>query len=75
MGQARARGFWLDLAALPVVAKHLARRGRAVERPIDVIKDPVVIDFLDLPESELLRERDLENRDPRENWLPPRTRD
>lgn len=38
----------------------LAQRGQVVERPIDVIKDPVVIDFLDLPESELLRERDLE---------------
>jgi len=38
----------------------LARRGQTVERPIDLIKDPVVIDFLDLPESELLRESDLE---------------
>jgi predicted nuclease of restriction endonuclease-like (RecB) superfamily len=38
----------------------LARRGQAVERAIDVIKDPVVLDFLDLPESELLRETDLE---------------
>jgi predicted nuclease of restriction endonuclease-like (RecB) superfamily len=38
----------------------LARRGQAVERPIDVIKDPVVLDFLDLPESELLHESDLE---------------
>jgi len=39
----------------------LARRGQTVERPIDLMKSPVVLDFLDLPESELLRERDLES--------------
>jgi predicted nuclease of restriction endonuclease-like (RecB) superfamily len=39
----------------------LARRGQSVERPIDLMKSPVVLDFLDLPESELLRERDLES--------------
>jgi hypothetical protein len=39
----------------------LARRGQTVERPFDVMKSPVVLDFLDLPESELLRERDLES--------------
>ncbi len=38
----------------------LARRGQAVERPIDLMKSPVVLDFLDLPESEVLRESDLE---------------
>jgi len=38
----------------------LARRGQTVERPIDLMKSPVVLDFLDLPESELLRESDLE---------------
>lgn len=31
-----------------------------VERPIDLMKSPVVLDFLDLPESEVLRESDLE---------------
>jgi len=39
----------------------LARRGQIVERPIDLMKSPVVLDFLDLPETELLRERDLES--------------
>ena len=39
----------------------LARRGQVVERPTDLLKSPVVLDFLDLPESELLRERDLES--------------
>jgi len=36
----------------------LARRGQTVERPIDLIKSPVVLDFLDLPDSQVLRERD-----------------
>jgi len=39
----------------------LARRGQTVERPIDLMKSPVVLDFLDLPESELLRASDLES--------------
>jgi predicted nuclease of restriction endonuclease-like (RecB) superfamily len=39
----------------------LARRGQIVERPIDLMKSPVVLDFLDLPESQLLRESDLES--------------
>jgi predicted nuclease of restriction endonuclease-like (RecB) superfamily len=39
----------------------LARRGQTIERPIDLMKSPVVLDFLDLPESELLREHDLES--------------
>lgn len=38
----------------------LARRGHVVERPIDALKDPVVMDLFDLPHSELLRESDLE---------------
>jgi predicted nuclease of restriction endonuclease-like (RecB) superfamily len=38
----------------------LARRGQVVERPIDALKDPVVMDLFDLPHSELLRESDLE---------------
>lgn len=38
----------------------LARRGQVLERPIDVLKDPYVLDFLALPESPLLRERDVE---------------
>lgn len=38
----------------------LARRGQVVERPIDSLKDPVVMDLFDLPQSELLRESDIE---------------
>jgi predicted nuclease of restriction endonuclease-like (RecB) superfamily len=39
----------------------LAQRGRVVERPIDVMKSPVILDFLDLPDREVLRESDLES--------------
>lgn len=38
----------------------LATRGQVLERPIDAMKHPYVLDFLDLPEAHLLRERDLE---------------
>ena len=38
----------------------LATRGQVLERPIDVIKEPYVLDFLDLPERHSLRESDLE---------------
>ncbi|HWO23532.1 MAG TPA: PDDEXK nuclease domain-containing protein [Kofleriaceae bacterium] len=40
---------------------ELARKGQTVERPSDLIKSPVVLDFLDLPDSEVLRESDLES--------------
>ncbi|MFC1641756.1 DUF1016 N-terminal domain-containing protein, partial [Myxococcota bacterium] len=39
---------------------ELARRGQTVERPIDLMKSPVVLDFLGLPDSSALRESDLE---------------
>ncbi|NOY93760.1 MAG: DUF1016 domain-containing protein [Deltaproteobacteria bacterium] len=39
---------------------ELAARGQVLERPIDAIKQPYVLDFLDLPEAHQLRERDLE---------------
>ncbi len=39
---------------------ELASRGQRLERPIDAMKDPYVLDFLDLPEAHQLRERDLE---------------
>lgn len=39
----------------------LASRGQVLEHPIDAIKQPYVLDFLDLPEGHLLRERDLES--------------
>ncbi len=38
----------------------LARRGQVLERPIDALKGPYVLDFLALPESPSLRERDVE---------------
>jgi predicted nuclease of restriction endonuclease-like (RecB) superfamily len=38
----------------------LASRGIALQRPMDVIRDPYVLDFLDLPDAERLHENDLE---------------
>jgi len=38
----------------------LASRGQVLERPVDAIKQPYVLDFLDLPEHPQLRESDLE---------------
>lgn len=38
----------------------LAKRGQSVQRPIDILKEPVMLGFLDLPESERLTETDLE---------------
>ena len=38
----------------------LAREGQTIDRPIDLIKTPLVLDFLDLPEHALLREHGLE---------------
>jgi len=38
----------------------LAEHGQAVSRPIDVIKQPYVLDFLDLPNQPRLHESDLE---------------
>lgn len=39
----------------------LAQRGHIIEKPIDAIKDPYVLEFLELPESHQLVESDLEN--------------
>jgi predicted nuclease of restriction endonuclease-like (RecB) superfamily len=38
----------------------LVTRGLAIQRPIDMIRDPYVLDFLDLPDSARLHESDLE---------------
>jgi predicted nuclease of restriction endonuclease-like (RecB) superfamily len=38
----------------------LASRGHVLERPLDAIKHPYVLDFLDLPDGHALRESDLE---------------
>jgi predicted nuclease of restriction endonuclease-like (RecB) superfamily len=39
---------------------HLATKGHEVRRPADVFKDPVVMEFLGLPETPRLQESDLE---------------
>ncbi len=39
---------------------RLARKGQEVQKPADVLKDPLVIEFLGLPESPRLVESDLE---------------
>jgi predicted nuclease of restriction endonuclease-like (RecB) superfamily len=39
---------------------RLATRGHEIEQPIDVLKDPVILEFLDLPESPRLVESNLE---------------
>ena len=39
---------------------ELANQGEASEQPVDVIKDPYVLEFLDLPESPQLAESELE---------------
>lgn len=38
----------------------LARKGQEIQQPIDVFKDPVVIEFVGLPESSKLVESDVE---------------
>lgn len=38
----------------------LARKGQAIDKATDVLKDPYILDFLDLPDGGRLRESDLE---------------
>ena len=38
----------------------LATRGLALQRPVDVMRDPYVLDFLNLPEADRIHESDLE---------------
>jgi predicted nuclease of restriction endonuclease-like (RecB) superfamily len=38
----------------------LAREGQEIRKPLDALKDPYVLDFLDLPDSDKLHESDLE---------------
>ncbi|MFO0579208.1 MAG: PDDEXK nuclease domain-containing protein [Polyangia bacterium] len=40
---------------------ELATRGQVLERPVDSLRDPYVLDFLSLPEAHQLRESDLED--------------
>lgn len=39
---------------------ELARKGQAIERPIDLIKSPLILDFLGLADHHAYRESDLE---------------
>jgi predicted nuclease of restriction endonuclease-like (RecB) superfamily len=39
---------------------ELASEGLALRRPTDALKDPYILDFLDLPDSEQMHESDLE---------------
>jgi predicted nuclease of restriction endonuclease-like (RecB) superfamily len=44
----------------PEAVLALARQGQEVSRPDDVLKDPLVLEFLDLAERKDLHERDIE---------------
>ena len=39
---------------------ELAQQGQEIKSPLDVIKDPMVLEFLGLPESHLLVESNIE---------------
>lgn len=40
--------------------KELSRKGHVIEKPADAIKDPYILEFLDLQEKEFYSENDLE---------------
>lgn len=40
----------------------LAEKGQLIESPNDLIKDPYVFEFLGIPERNIMKERDLENK-------------
>lgn len=40
--------------------KQLAQQGQVIEKPIDMLKDPYVLEFLDLPEQQRYSESNLE---------------
>jgi len=41
---------------------ELSRKGQNIEKPVDIIKDPYVLEFLGLPEKKPIKERALEKR-------------
>src|SRR3989344_6560703 len=41
--------------------KELASKGQIIEKPIDLIKDPYILEFLDIKESSSYLEKDLES--------------
>ncbi|HRK27489.1 MAG TPA: PDDEXK nuclease domain-containing protein [Chitinophagales bacterium] len=40
--------------------KQLAEKGQIIEKPTDILKDPYILEFLDLPEKHRYSESDLE---------------
>lgn len=40
--------------------KQLAQKGQLIENPLDIIKDPYILEFLNLPEQHLYSENNLE---------------
>lgn len=40
----------------------LSEKGQLIESPSDLIKDPYVFEFLGIPEQNIVKERDLENK-------------
>lgn len=41
---------------------ELSRKGHEIERPQDAIKDPYIFEFLELPQEDIVKERDLETK-------------
>lgn len=41
--------------------KQLAQKGQIIEKPTDLLKDPYILEFLDLPEQHQYSENDLES--------------
>jgi len=44
------------------VVLDLAKKGQAIEKPSDIIKEPYVLEFLGIPENKPLLEKDLEKK-------------
>jgi predicted nuclease of restriction endonuclease-like (RecB) superfamily len=40
--------------------RELSKKGHVIEKPADVIKDPYILEFLDLPQKDAYSENDLE---------------
>ncbi len=52
----------LALSSDKEAVKRLSQEGQVVEKPIDIVKDPYVLEFLNLPELESYSETELEKR-------------
>jgi predicted nuclease of restriction endonuclease-like (RecB) superfamily len=51
-----------DGAANKKKVLQLAQKGQVIEKPVDIIKDPYVLEFLGLPENKPVKESDLERK-------------